>query len=107
VFGRVIQGMDVIDKIVALPKSNQGGALGKPAGANGYADVAGNEPKPRHLVSITDAKVLSRAPGDSSGASFQVLSVTDADTMLHPLSWELGSLGRISSSNTIPLKVER
>jgi cyclophilin family peptidyl-prolyl cis-trans isomerase len=72
VFGRVTAGLDVIDQIVALPRTNQGGALTDLPVQKGYADVPGNEPERKNLVAITDARVLSRAPGDTTGASFQV-----------------------------------
>lgn len=73
VFGQVIEGMEIVDAIVALPKRDLGGALGSlpVQGAPGDTVKSGN------LVTITDAKLVARPDADTTGTSYQVLSVSN------------------------------
>jgi cyclophilin family peptidyl-prolyl cis-trans isomerase len=77
VFGRVISGMEVVDAIAALPKVNASGALTDLPVQN---LTGGGQPTASNLVSITDAAVLPREAGNTSGISFQVVGVTDAES---------------------------
>lgn len=86
VFGRVIQGLDLFDKIALLQKSNQGGALTELPVQNYNADPDNNpntpppEPRPNQLITITGVEVTKPVRGDASGVTFAVKSITDAGT---------------------------
>jgi cyclophilin family peptidyl-prolyl cis-trans isomerase len=86
VFGRVIQGMDLMDKIATLPRSNLGGALTDTPLQNYNSDPDNNPltpppaPKPANLITIKSTTVTPPVPGNATGLSFSVVSVTDAST---------------------------
>ena len=84
VFGRVIQGLDLFDKIDALPKTNQGGALTDLPVQNYDPDPDNNpntpppEPRPNQLIRIESVEVTRPVPGDATGVTFSIKSITDA-----------------------------
>jgi peptidyl-prolyl cis-trans isomerase A (cyclophilin A) len=83
VFGRVIEGMDVIDQIAALPKANFGGALGAVPvqKMNPDPDNNTNTPSPApgkdNLIRVTD---ISIAPLEKGGVQEITYEVTRLDT---------------------------
>ncbi len=79
VFGHVIAGLDVIDKIALSPKTNAGGALTDLPVQNLAANAAVT---PANLITITDAKILPGTKADTTGIIYEVVSVTDP--MLNP-----------------------
>ncbi|MHA3770362.1 peptidylprolyl isomerase [Verrucomicrobiota bacterium sgz303538] len=87
VFGKVTQGMDVIDKIAALPRYDLSNAFGN--GALGEVPLQNYDPDPDHnaqtpsplpgannVVTITGAKVLPAKNGSQPGVDYS-FSITD------------------------------
>ena len=76
VFGQIIQGLDVFDKIAALTRINQGGALTDLPVQNYNSDPDHNPntppPKPTadQLIAITGVQVTKPVPGDATGYTF-------------------------------------
>jgi cyclophilin family peptidyl-prolyl cis-trans isomerase len=85
VFGNVIQGLGVIDAIVALPRQNIISAdFGAPV--QNYFDPDGNAatvnpvPTADQLIRITDTRVIPATPGNATGITFSVENVFQAGT---------------------------
>ena len=82
VFGTVIQGLDVIDKIVALPTRAVVGSAGAPV-QNYNADPDSNPATPApaptrdQLIRITKAEVLPQTAGNAAGITFSVTTQSD------------------------------
>jgi peptidyl-prolyl cis-trans isomerase A (cyclophilin A) len=78
VFGRVIEGMDVIDKIAALPKANFGGALGAVPVQKMNVDPDNNpntlSPKPGkdNLITVTGVQIDPAEVGNVQGITYSV-----------------------------------
>jgi cyclophilin family peptidyl-prolyl cis-trans isomerase len=77
VFGRVISGMDVVDAIAALPTEDLGGALGSLP----VQGEVGNQVKPGNLVTITDARVVALPDANTTGITFEVVSVSNPELL--------------------------
>ena len=75
VFGQVIQGMDVIERLALLPKANLKGALTDLPVQNMNPDPDNNPgtdsptPKPENLIRITDVKIAAPEIGNVQGLS--------------------------------------
>jgi cyclophilin family peptidyl-prolyl cis-trans isomerase len=80
VFGEVIQGMNIIDRIAALPKTNAGGAFTDLPVQNYSADPDSNpitpapEVKGGNLIVIRDVEVIQPQPGNATGITFSAVS---------------------------------
>ncbi len=85
VFGDVIQGLDVIDRIVLLPSVKVVRGFNAPVqGYNADPDSNPVTPAPAptrdQLIRITDAAVVPPTPGNSAGITFSVESITPIGT---------------------------
>jgi cyclophilin family peptidyl-prolyl cis-trans isomerase len=85
VFGNVIQGLNVIDAIVALPRQNVvNSEFGAPV--QNYFDPDGNAatvnpvPTADQLIRIVDTRVIPATPGNATGITFSVENVFQAGT---------------------------
>ncbi len=81
VFGHVISGLSVLDKIALASKTNLGGAL---TDLPVQKLASGAEVTPANLISFTDVKVVPGPKGDVTGTTFEVISVTDFNDPAHP-----------------------
>ncbi len=82
VFGEVIAGMEYFDRIAALQKLNasaSGSALGELPVQN-FSATAGL--KTENLIAITGVEVIKPQPGNTTGQTFRVLTITDPATGL-------------------------
>ena len=86
VFGRVIQNLELFDKIAALQQRDFGGALSDLPVQNYSLDPDNNpntpapEPTSKQLIRITNVEVTPPVPGNAAGTTFVVKSITDATT---------------------------
>jgi cyclophilin family peptidyl-prolyl cis-trans isomerase len=85
VFGQVIEGMDVIDKIAALPKANFGDALGAVPVQKMNPDPDGNpetpSPKPGkdNLIRVTGISIAPQEVGSVENITYQVTTLDDSN----------------------------
>jgi cyclophilin family peptidyl-prolyl cis-trans isomerase len=81
VFGRVVEGMDVVHAIASLPTVDlksitQNGALESTPVQGGYTTTGGIVPTAAQLIEITDARILTPHDGMSDGLTFSTLVTT-------------------------------
>ncbi len=76
VFGNVIQGLDIVDAIVALPTQVVISGFGAPV-----QNFSGSgTPTADQLIRITEAKVIPTTPGNTTGITFSVEHIYQAGT---------------------------
>lgn len=86
VFGKVVAGLDLVDKIAAQQTYNYGGAFGEIPLQNYNENPDNNPATPpppvqfSNLIQITDTQVIKPANGVSPGVRFEVVSVVDSVT---------------------------
>jgi cyclophilin family peptidyl-prolyl cis-trans isomerase len=80
VFGQVIEGMNIVDRIAALSKANLGGVYSDLPVQNYNSDPDQSSatppptPKPGNLITITDVEVIKPRPGNANGITFSAVS---------------------------------
>jgi cyclophilin family peptidyl-prolyl cis-trans isomerase len=85
VFGQIIEGMDMVDKIAALPKANLGGALTDVPVQNYDSDpdhrpgTPPPTPKADNLIRITGIDIAAPEVGNAPGITYTVEVSGDAD----------------------------
>lgn len=85
VFGEVIQGLDVIDAIMALPRQNVvnsefGAPVQNYTDPDGSATTVNPVPTADQLIRITDARVIAPTPGNTTGITYTVEGVFASGT---------------------------
>jgi len=84
VFGQVVQGLDIVDAIVALPRQRIVGSFDAPV--QNYTDPDGDiatlnpVPTADQLIRITDARVVPANVGNSTGITYSIASIFQAGT---------------------------
>lgn len=77
VFAHVLSGLDVLDKIALLGTANLGGAISTAPVQN---VPAGKTATVANLITLTDVKVIPGPKADTTGITFETVSITDAAT---------------------------
>jgi cyclophilin family peptidyl-prolyl cis-trans isomerase len=80
VFGQVIEGMNIVDKIATLSKADLGGVYTDLPVQNYNSNPDNNsstpppEPKPGNLITIKNVEVIKPQPGNATGITFTAVS---------------------------------
>jgi peptidyl-prolyl cis-trans isomerase A (cyclophilin A) len=77
VFGRVVAGMDVVDAIAALPTKDLDGALNSLP----VQGSPGEKVRAANLVTITDARVVTLPDANTTGISYEVVSISNPELL--------------------------